>query len=536
LGVTVHAGELFDRYTAEKRYMSDSSTTLDDVEAGDIEAIGMERMGDPVLNGGPEYGVMLHRRRSILSTEETIYYVGEKEVDRVGAFRGKERYVADFRRITTFLSNSDFFVLPNMLDSSASDQPSTLFYVKTTTGEKWVCDPNAPDSQHPTVWHLGKLVDGILQSSTLKRVSSIQLLNQLKSPPPGVVIDHYPAESQDYIGNPSLAILPDGDYLASHDAFGPGHRLLKTYLFRSADRGASWEPVEVDFKGQYESSLFIHQGAVYILGGCVVGPDRFVGIRRSEDGGRTWSFPVDSTTGRLVTGATFNAGATPTLIHKGRIWRAMEKTDPEMAGGDSREYRAFVMSAPVDADLLDAKNWTVSNDLLLNDFMPGLGWLEGNVVATPEGKVQLMLRAAYRSESAAIIQVSEDGSTLSFNPEKGFIDFPGGTSKFSIRYDAVSQRYWSVVNDRREEGIVRNKLVLSSSPDLVNWTVGRVLLEHPDGEKVGFQYPEWLIDGDDLVFVSRTAWGNAHNFHDANYETFHRVVGFRKSIRPGGER
>ena len=76
----------------------------------------------------------------------------------------------------------------------------------------------------------------------------------------------------------------------------------------------------------------------------------------------------------------------------------------------------------------------MSNDLLLNDFMPGLGWLEGNVVATPEGTVQLMLRAAYRSESAAIIQVSEDGTTLSFNPEKGFIDFPGGTSKFSIRF------------------------------------------------------------------------------------------------------
>ena len=356
------------------------------------------------------------------------------------------------------------------------------------------------------------------------------------SSPPGVVIDHYPAESQDYIGNPSLAILSNCDYLASHDAFGPGHRLLKTYLFRSSDRGASWSPLDADLKGQYESSLFVHEGAVYILGGCVVGPDAFVGIRRSDDGGKAWSFPADTKTGRLVTGGRFSAGATPILVHQGRLWRAMEKSDPEMAGGDSREYRAFVISAPVDGDLLDAASWTVSNDLLLNDFIPGLGWLEGNVVATPEGKVQLMLRAAYRHEQAAVIQVSDDGSTLTFDPEKGFIDFPGGTSKFSIRYDAVSKRYWSVVNDRREEGIVRNKLVLSSSADLVNWTVGPVLLEHPDGENVGFQYPEWLMDGDDLIFVSRTAWGNAHNFHDANYETFHRVEVFRRSIRPSGER
>ena len=46
-----------------------------------------------------------------------------------------------------------------------------------------------------------------------------------------------------------------------------------------------------------------------------------------------------------------------------------------------------------------------------------------------------------------------------------------------------------------------------------------------------FQYPDMHVDGDDLVFVSRTAWewewGQPERWHDANYFTFHKVEGFR---------
>jgi len=41
-----------------------------------------------------------------------------------------------------------------------------------------------------------------------------------RQPWPGVVIDHSPAASGIYIG-PSLAVLINGDYVASHDEFGP---------------------------------------------------------------------------------------------------------------------------------------------------------------------------------------------------------------------------------------------------------------------------------------------------------------------------
>jgi hypothetical protein len=64
--------------------------------------------------------------------------------------------------------------------------------------------------------------------------------------PPGVVIDHVPAATQTYVGSPSLAILPDGRYVACHDLFGPASsewRGAVTRVFQSGDRGASWSQV-----------------------------------------------------------------------------------------------------------------------------------------------------------------------------------------------------------------------------------------------------------------------------------------------------
>ena len=59
---------------------------------------------------------------------------------------------------------------------------------------------------------------------------------------PGVVIDHQPQASGRYVGSPSIAVLPGGDYVASHDQFGPKsteHQRAITKVFRSADRGRS---------------------------------------------------------------------------------------------------------------------------------------------------------------------------------------------------------------------------------------------------------------------------------------------------------
>ena len=51
--------------------------------------------------------------------------------------------------------------------------------------------------------------------------------------------------------------------------------------------------------------------------------------------------------------------------------------------------------------------------------------------------------------------------------------------------------------------------------------------EKADAKDVGFQYPDFFIEGDDIFLLCRTAMNGAANFHDANYSTFHRIRDFR---------
>jgi hypothetical protein len=231
----------------------------------------------------------------------------------------------------------------------------------------------------------------------------------------------------------------------------------------------------------------------------------------------------------------------PVIEHRGRLWRAFEWRNPPVAWGIN--YCAGMLSVPVDADLLNATNWTASNfvpsDRTWNGGDMG-AWLEGNAVVTPGGELVNVLRVHTKSpdEKAAIVNISPDGLRASFDPAHGFVNFPGGAKKFTLRYDPASKLYWSlagIISERnRADGpnAIRNTLALVSSPDLTHWTTRCILLYHPDTVKHGFQYVDWLIDGDDIIAACRAAYddgmGGAHNYHDANYLTFHRIANFRR--------
>ncbi len=353
---------------------------------------------------------------------------------------------------------------------------------------------------------------------------------------PGVVIDYMPAAGRKYIGSPSIAVLPGGTYIASHDIFGPGSRYRITRVFRSDDRGKTWRR-QGELDGQWWSGLFVHKGDLYVMGtssryGNVV-------IRRSRDGGKTWTVPRDGKTGLLLTGSKYHTSSMPVIVHKGRLWRTMEDNPGRWGTG----FRSFMMSAPVDADLLVASNWTSSNRLARDaKWMDGKfgGWLEGNAVVTPDGRVVNILRAHTSAGGiAALVDVSADGKTQTFNPARGFIAFPGGCKKFNILYDPRTKLYYSLSNavldryrGKNKVERTRNVMALAGSPDLRAWTVRSIILEHPDTRNVGFQYSDWRFDGEDLIVATRTAHpdglGGARNSHDANYLTFHRIRNFRR--------
>lgn len=362
---------------------------------------------------------------------------------------------------------------------------------------------------------------------------------------PGVIVNHVPASTETYVGSPSIVILDDGSYVASHDLFGPGSTYDTSLIFRSTDRGSTWRRIAT-VNDCFWSNLFVHRGALYLMG--TSGRFKSAVIRRSEDGGRSWTTPRDETSGIIRDDGMYHTAPTPIVDHNGRLWRAMEDRDEDRHPGikRGRNFRALMLSAEADADLLDRSSWMVSppiggNPAWLNGAFGG--WLEGNAIVAPDGSVVDVLRVDYRvgdGEYAAIARISDDGSEASFSPDD-FVRFPGGCKKFSIRRDPADGTYWTLSNavaqgyeDYNVER-ARNTLVLMRSPDLRTWETIRTVLHHPSIDNHAFQYVDWQFDRDDLIVASRTAFddglGGAHNQHDANFLTFHRVSRFREEHR-----
>ena len=346
---------------------------------------------------------------------------------------------------------------------------------------------------------------------------------------PGVVVDYTPASSVAYVGSPSIVVLPNGDYVMSHDFFGKGTNYDTMAVFRSSDRGETWRQT-AKFVGQWWSNLFVHQGDLYLLG-----TSREYGyavIRRSTDGGETWTTPEDEHTGQISAEDRYHCAPMPVVAHKGYLWRAFE-----LAHGPREEWLAQVLSVPEDADLLQAKNWRFSEPF--QHLWEQAQWIEGNVVVTPDDQLVNILRFNMRNlprevidqgeDHAAVVHISEDGKTLTH--DRDIINFPGGGVKFTIRFDEQTNRYWALGNKQTNPKAFRNTLVLNSSEDLKDWRVESIVLHHPDPVDHAFQYVDWQFDGDDMLVASRTAYddglGGAHRAHDANYLTFHRLENFR---------
>ena len=366
---------------------------------------------------------------------------------------------------------------------------------------------------------------------------------------PGNIVTHSPASSGQYLGSPSIAVLPNGDYVASHDFFGPKsaeHVSAISRVFRSADKGKTWKQVS-EINGQFWSKLFVHQGNLYLMG-----TNRHHGntiIRKSTDNGTTWTTPSDGNNGLLKEGE-YHCAPMPLVEHNGKLWRAMEDAagPPKQWG---KRYSAFVMSIPLDADPMIAANWTSSSIMRFDStYLNGhfTGWLEGNAVLAPDGNIVDILRVDDKTtleEKAAIVKISGDGKTATFDPNKDFIPFPGGSKKFAIRYDPKSKLYWTITNYIPDEvkaanptkspASIRNSQALFSSTDLRTWEFRKQLLRHSDVAKHGFQYVDWLFEGKDIILLSRTAFedglGGAHNNHDANFMTFHRIKNVRKMAK-----
>lgn len=365
---------------------------------------------------------------------------------------------------------------------------------------------------------------------------------------PGTVVNYIHPEDDAYgfsgrsPASPSIIRLPSGKLLASHDVYWGKCGQNLSMIFSSEDEGRSWEFVTYLYPC-FWGKLFLVNDALYMLGTSTEYGALLIG--RSDDEGKTWSAPVV-----LIEGGSREEGGphkapVPVVVYRDRIWTAIEHGSWQLGGHDTG-----VISAPVNADLLDASNWTVTPFLKYDANWPGTvqgvkspSLLEGNVVVTPEGKLVNLLRYhTFECEPdygrAIYLHIDDEHPEAPLTFGK-VIDFHGNMSKFTILYDEKSQMYWSLVNRVTLPNVrQRNILTLVCSRDLEHWQIVRDVLDYQhngwpeDDKQVGFQYVDWIFDGDDMLFLSRTALNGAHNYHNANYITFHRIENFRAS---GGE-
>ena len=108
---------------------------------------------------------------------------------------------------------------------------------------------------------------------TPRRRIATRQVKSLSAQAPGVIVIHSPATSGHYIGSPSLAILPNGHHIVSHDSLGanPSHttepaaycnnltlvsssdlRNWKAYsplLYHADTRKHAWQYVDWQFEG-----------------------------------------------------------------------------------------------------------------------------------------------------------------------------------------------------------------------------------------------------------------------------------------------
>ena len=342
-----------------------------------------------------------------------------------------------------------------------------------------------------------------------------------------------------YLCSPSLVRHPDGFLLASMDIYADGHPKNLTIILRSDDDGKTWHYVS-ELMPCFWGKMFIHNGELYMIA-CSTGYGDLL-IGKSTDGGKTFSAPVCLLRGSGGNNGNDGVHKAPQsiVVYNGRIYSTLE-----WGNWKNQDYchAAMVMSCSVHDDLLEPQNWSISEPLKYDPSWKGTacgratGGVEGTLCVAPDGNLYNVLRYAiwpdavppYGLVLAYKVNTTDYDAPLEYSH---CIKMPCNNSKFTIKYDCVSQSYYSVVTriDCDERAHRRNLLSLMRSKDLDNWELACDLIDkrEEDMEKVGFQYCDFEIEGDNIIYLCRTAQNNANSYHNSNYSTFHVIENFRK--------
>ncbi len=336
------------------------------------------------------------------------------------------------------------------------------------------------------------------------------------------------AFSGSFLCSPSLVRHPEGYLLASMDVYGKKMPQNLTLIFRSDDDGQSWHYISELFPC-FWGKLFVYGSHIYMLACSTEYGDLLIG--RSSDGGVTFCEPTVLMRGG--NGKNDQAGVhknpQPIIEYSGRLWNTLEWG----SWGCEYGHAVMVMSAPVGSDLLDPDNWAFSQPVKYDSGWKGVpnGKSKGNIegcLVPHGGKLYNIMRydMTKMTPNYGYIIAYEVDTEHPEAPVKydHCIKFPANHSKFEIKYHQERQKYYSIASLITDEphSRARNLLALMVSQDLENWSVERVIFDRlaEDMKRVGFQYVDFYIEGDKIIYLCRTAINGAETYHNSNYSTF----------------
>lgn len=358
--------------------------------------------------------------------------------------------------------------------------------------------------------------------------------NGLADPP--IIVDQWTVGPERVISDsPSLVRLPDRALLCAYPRVrDPEPNLLR--IFRSEDDGRTWW--QVSKRAPFGAGrLFLHNGAVYFLG---VGPEIRGDIRisRSGDMGRTWTAPVTL----FKEHAAFYNPSTGMVKKGDRLYWTFGAPNVEGMRNNVGS-RIVAVAGNLRGNLLDPANWRISNHATFPDqasiaglIPPGvidnadreLGsshWLEGNVVKLGND-LRVITRCRIARNRTINISAVCDLADTSAGLKLRFLQFhplPGAQNQFHIIHDEVSGYYWMTSNLSTTPRDERRILALSYGLHPLCWFHAGVIAMGPTSLQA-FNYTTPLIDGNDLLVVSRTS---QNHHHDNDRITFHRLRNFR---------
>ncbi len=333
--------------------------------------------------------------------------------------------------------------------------------------------------------------------------------------------DPFYAFSGRALSSPCLCRLPDGKLLVSMDVSSENASQNLTILFCSEDNGKNWSYL-TELYPCCHGQLFYQNGRLYML--ALSSPNGDVLIGASDNEGMDWTMPTVLFRGSHHPNVdTWCHSSTPLVCANGRLCAALAHGNPQNA-----KMNVYVMSAPDDAaDYTDPTVWTLS-DSMCTDNGQNISAAGGTLFLLPDETLCQMI--PHGIGQCLLLSVTTDDPTNAPTP-LGIVSTETLPAKLEVHYDEVSAQYYAICNRPSEQGNDGYTLVsLLVSSDARHWSVAADVLNAGalPAKDVGFRSVSFVIEGNDILFLCCTAYGNAMSCKDANYVTFHKIENFRE--------